>query len=1016
MKLNRFLAVFTAVLLVGLSAYAQTTATLNGTVTLAGNPLPGVTVTISSPNMLGTRTYVSDSNGNYVFGAISPGQYTVRFELASMQSVTRTVDVGLSTTARVDTEMRLSAVAESITVTASSPAVLETTEVQTNLNAKLIEELPMSRTIIGTVNLAPGVNQNGPGGATTISGGFAFDSTYYVDGAVVNEVLRGQPQNLFIEDAIQETTVQTGGISAEFGRFTGGVVTAISKSGGNEFSGSIRDNLNNAKWTSQGALNEPRPKSDLVHTWEATLGGRLIRDRVWFFGAGRYYTFEAQQALGTVVPGEVPVNYTRGDEETRLEAKLTGQVTPRHTLVGTWFDIDRTQLNNSFQTSLEPKTLDVDRALPQRFYSINYNGILTNSFLIEATYAKQDFSFVGSGANSAAPPERGTNVSGSSYYGSGNRLGYPTFCGACSFPEERNNQNSKLKGTYFLSTSSTGTHNLTAGYENFTDYLKSDNHQSASDFSLLMYGVDLAGGEAPPPPTRGANGDVLSSTRGVSALIVYWPILISSKGNDFNTSSLFINDKWDVNNRLNLNLGVRYDKNKGNDQNGATVADDDSISPRLGAQFDVFGNGRLRLNGSYSRYASKIANGNVGDAASPAGSPSLLYWGYYGPDLDNLNSDQLLDAVFGWFRSVGFTDNRDFLFGGGTSGIQTKINGTLKSPSVDEITVGVGTQVGSNGFVRVDFQDRKWHDFYTSVTTQETGQVFDPLAGSNLDQTLVENSNEFERTYRAATLQASYRLFNRVNLGGNYTYAELKGNIEGETSGSGPIVTGGSRNYPEYLNFDRNRPEGYLGADQRHKVRAWASIDLPTFVGNFNVSALQSFDSGTPYSAVAVINPTRRSACPTCPANPGYIEPPTSVNYYISDRGEFRLGDLSATNLALNYTLPIGRFQLFAQGEVRNVFDRQTATTVNTSVTVVRSWDPFNLKTLTACTAAQTNTQCAADNPVPPGETGLHGLYRLGANFGKPTTATSGSSLLPGGVNGHLQLPRTYIFSAGFKF
>jgi hypothetical protein len=140
------------------------------------------------------------------------------------------------------------------------------------------------------------------------------------------------------------------------------------------------------------------------------------------------------------------------------------------------------------------------------------------------------------------------------------------------------------------------------------------------------------------------------------------------------------------------------------------------------------------------------------------------------------------------------------------------------------------------------------------------------------------------------------------------------------------------------------------------------------------------------------------------------------VNYFISDRGELRLDDLSATDLAVNYTLPIRRAQLFVQGEVINVFDRQTATTVNTAVAVVRTWDPFNVRTLTQCSADQTNAQCAAANPVPAGETGLHGLYRLGAAFGRPTVATTGSSLLPGGVTGDLQLPRTYRFSIGLKF
>src|ERR1700742_251525 len=128
MKFNRFFAVFAVLLLVGaMGAYAQTTASLTGTVTMGGNPLPGATITISSPNMQGTRVTNSDVNGNYNFGNLPPGTYTVKYDMESMQTVTRTVVIGLGTTARSDAEMKLSAVAESITVTASSPAVLETT-------------------------------------------------------------------------------------------------------------------------------------------------------------------------------------------------------------------------------------------------------------------------------------------------------------------------------------------------------------------------------------------------------------------------------------------------------------------------------------------------------------------------------------------------------------------------------------------------------------------------------------------------------------------------------------------------------------------------------------------------------------------------------------------------------------------------------------------------------------------------------------------------------------------------
>jgi outer membrane receptor protein involved in Fe transport len=1016
MRFSRFLAVLAMMLLASVGVFAQSTTTgaLTGTVTSDGAPLPGATITVTSPQAQGSRTAISDANGNYNIPGLPPGDYTVRVELQGLQPVTRTARVTLAGTSRVDADLRVSAVTEAITVTATAPATLETQEIQTNFDADMVENLPVARTLIGTVNLAPGVTQSGPGGATTISGGFAYDSTYTVDGAVVNEVLRGQPQNLFIEDAIQETTVQTGAISAEFGRFTGGVVTAITKSGGNEFSGSIRDNLNDPTWTAQGALNEPRPESDIVNTYEATLGGFFLRDRLWFFTAGRQFEYGTQRSLATPFAGEIPGTYDATEEETRLEFKLTGQITPRHTLAGTWFDIDRQQFNpvelGGTPLYYESKALGGPRSLPNRFLTFNYNGIITDNLLIEGLWAKQDFSFVGAGAEAAATPERGTNI----FLPDGGIIGYPTFCGSCSFPEERNNNNGKLKASYFLSSAGLGTHNLSAGYEFYEDMLKSDNHQSASDFTVYTYETSFLDGHAPDGEiySRGPNGEILTSVPSGGAFIIYWPILESAKGNSFRTNSFFVNDKWDFNQKLSFNLGARYDQNKGEDNAGNAVADDDNISPRLGLTYDVFGNGRVRANASYSIYASKVANGNVGDAASPAGSPSLLYWLYYGPDINNATSDQLLDQMFGWFRSVGYTDYKDWLLGGGSGGISTQIREKLQTPSMREFSFGVGTQVGSNGFVRIDFQDREWDNYYSSEVSTEIGTVFDPLAGEDLDLTLVSNSDDFTRKYRAVLLQGSYRLFNRLNLGGNYTWSELEGNITGETGGAGPATGAGDNFYKEYTGFAQNSPIGLLPQDQTHKLRLWASYDIPTPVGTFNVSALQRFDSGTAYSAIGVINPTL-ACCDDAGElvereNPGYIDPPTSVNYYFTDRGALRTDDLTATDLALNYNLPIGRVNIFAQGEVLNVFNDQAIITPDATVAVLRPFDPFT-QTPQECPQGTATADCLTMFPT-------GGVWRKGTNFGKGTLATTGASLLPGGQNGSFQLPRTYRVSFGVRF
>ncbi|MHB8999112.1 MAG: carboxypeptidase-like regulatory domain-containing protein, partial [Thermoanaerobaculia bacterium] len=127
-----------ALLLVTAAAFGQSvTGQLGGTVTSEGAALPGATITVSSPSLQGVRTTVSNVNGQYNFQALPPGDYTVKFELEGLSTVTRTVKVPLNATARADADLRVEAVAVAITVTASAPAVLETTEIQQNFEKDL---------------------------------------------------------------------------------------------------------------------------------------------------------------------------------------------------------------------------------------------------------------------------------------------------------------------------------------------------------------------------------------------------------------------------------------------------------------------------------------------------------------------------------------------------------------------------------------------------------------------------------------------------------------------------------------------------------------------------------------------------------------------------------------------------------------------------------------------------------------------------------------------------------------
>jgi hypothetical protein len=274
-----------------LAAFAQgnPTGTISGRITDAqGAAVPGVPITASSPALQGVRTVVSSANGDYILTFLPPGDYSVRAEVSGFTTVDQRVTVAAAQTVPLSFEMQVSGVAETVTVLGTASEVIpRTSTAATTVRQDLVDMLPLNRGLDATVALAPGVqsaglsNRNTGLGAISIGGAVSSDNLFLVNGVVVNENLRGQSIPLFIEDAIQETTISTSGVSAEFGRFSGGVVNAITKSGGNSFSGSFRTTFTNDDWRSVTPFNEP--KADItVPTYEYPRWSAAARQAVVF--------------------------------------------------------------------------------------------------------------------------------------------------------------------------------------------------------------------------------------------------------------------------------------------------------------------------------------------------------------------------------------------------------------------------------------------------------------------------------------------------------------------------------------------------------------------------------------------------------------------------------------------------------------------------------------------------------------------------------------------------------------
>ncbi len=923
MRLRIVLAVI-GVLALAAGATAQTTTgTISGRVLdTQGLALPGATATATSPNLQGTRESVTSENGDYILTGLPSGPYTISFSLSGFQTQTR--NVVLAPTQALPLEVRLgpAQVTEEVNVVGNSADTLtKTAQIATNFSQELIANLPTSRDLNSVLLMAPGVHPTGPAGAFSFGGSVSFENLFLLNGVSINENIRGQAFDTAIEDAIQETTVANGGVSAEFGRFSGGVVNIITKSGGNRFSGSFRQSLNNDKWRTlspfetERLATTPEPRIDkVVPTYEYTIGGPVLRDRLWFFTSGR---LRDESQGRTLVATAVPYEFR--EEQRRYEVKGTYSLTPKHRFQMNYNHHDRAQINYSFNQNLTMDTRSLGtRQLPERLYAGTYSGMLTSKLFVEALVSKRTLSFIGAGAKSTDLID-GTLLIDNSRAG-GARWWSDTFCGVCT-PEGRDSEDVFAKASYFLSTPRFGSHNLVFGYDNFNDIRTANNHQSGSDYRILSAGAILTGAGA------GAN-DIFPIFLGDGTTTIQWnPIPLESEGSSFRTHSGFINDTWRVGNRLTANVGLRFDKNHGADQSGNVVAKDSAWSPRLGLTWDPTGAGQWTVTGSVAKYVAAISN-PVADSSAAGGNPQTRQFIYRGASINGSGTTtpvptaQAIQSVFDWFFANGGPTLP--LNGAPTiPGVTPRIADGLTSPSAWEYAGGLSRQFGARASLRADLLVRHYTDFYMRQTDTTTGHVQDPT-GRSFDLALVTNAPDglLARDYVGGTFTGTYRFGRTLELGANYTLSKASGNFDGENVASGPVPF--DYRYPEYKQAAWNFPDGDLGVDQRHRSRIWANY-TPGFAPGLTLSVLQALESGVPYSA-SNSNGVDPRPYVTNPNN-AYLTPPASTTtaYFFGPRDEFHTEGQVRTDFALNYIYRVpgaGQLQLFGQVQVLNVFNQ----------------------------------------------------------------------------------------------
>jgi len=983
--------IWLAFLILGLvltgNAWAQglPSATLSGKVINEGQGLPGVSVAVKSPNLQGTRTTVTSGNGDYTFIALPPGRYTITFALSGFAPVTKQADLAGSQSSVLNATISLTAVAAEATVVGRAENISETTQAATTYTSDILNKLPVTRTLLSAVALAPGITQNGPNAAVTVSGAQSYDNLFLMNGANIMDNIRGTPLNLFIEDAIQETTTSTSGISAEYGRFAGGVINTITKAGGNSFSGSFRTNFSNPAWIAI----QPGGTAGLQavqETYEATLGGPIVKDMLWAFLAGRY-----AKTSTTYTTPVTSIGVNQGNEEKRYEGKLTFTPFQNQTLTASYLGI-KLKASNYYFTPIPVYDLDsfYDRETPNNFTVLNYNGVITSNLFVEAQFSQKHFTFIGSGSK-YTDLIKGTVIFDQAPYYTYNS---PIFCAVCpGGDEKRDNNDYFAKATYFLSTPSMGSHNIVVGYDRYTNSRLSNNYQSGSGYSFFATDSQFAGTNVYPQVVPD------------SSYLSFSPILKQAIPTDLRSDSIFVNDSWKLGNQLTINLGLRYDKNHALDSEGNLRQNDSTWSPRLGVTFDPKGDGKVRFGATYGRYASGAQQVFAGSAGSAGGLPNYLYYNWNGPEINTgaapwVSAHDVLARVFQWFGVPGPyqypTLNTDQLFNPIIQGLNQGIASGMVSPHTDEVSVGISGSPMSRLTYRVDGIYRKAGGFTGKFIDTSTGQVSDSF-GKKYDFALLNNSDAYERLYYGLNSQFSFRAMDGLTLGGNWTWSHTYGNLEGENPGGGPVA-GGLNVYPEYVQASWNAPSGDLLQDQRHRVRIFASYDfpMPKAAGSLGLSGIFQYNTGTAYSASSTISVSGYVT------NPGYITPPSRETYFFGGRGSYKMPSNDRLDLALNYSKDIGPVQLFIQPQVLNAFNAEHAIAVNSTVYTSNSrssltkFNPYTTdpSKLIECPATSSAADCKA----------MGANWQKSTSFGTPTSAAS------------YQLPRTFQFSVGLRF
>jgi len=927
-----------AFLFAGSSAAQITQGRLTGLVTdTQGAILPGVTVTVTSPALIGTQSTVTQADGKYLFPALPTGTYKIVVDLAGFQKLTReNVQVIVGQTISVDAQLPIASLAESVTVAAASPVIdVTSTKVGAHLKGEELIGVPNSTDVWGALSEAPGVRMQGfdVGGShkSQQSGyevfGVQNQARVVTDGVDHTEGVGGTG---FYADyfATAEVSVSALGADVEMNS-PGAAVVAMIKSGGNQYKGTehlsyepgsfVGTNGTPSDISARGyrcppnASGQPQCANPNLLFWEAhvDLGGPIKRDKLWFYGAYNHFKIDKVVAgVDQSVATDLGIfdNYT---------GKATAKLNQSNTLIG-YLQRGRKQKPKRGLSTLRPP----ESIQAQHSWSTMYKGewqwvASSRAFLdVNVGSFRLAWPMVAAVDPTVKRPELDrstTAVRGAAFN---------------DFTTVRNKPQVKAQLTYYVPQKNAGSHDLKFGFENLYDSYRFGINGTSGAYRLSY--PSFASGQA-------------DRIRFVDTGVA------SGYGTDWTASptidqhySGYAQDRWSPTNRVSITAGVRVDHQKlfytdsirkpelhdtaasgpifpaQSTVEGATLVSNTDIAPRVGVSFTLTPRGQTVLKAFWGRYYNNIADGF--SSANPGGTNYAEY------NFLDQNHNNRYDGP----SELGSLRLR-------LGGVSSTVNPNLKTPHTDEISGSLEHQFWGESSARLTYVRKNQYDYvpfyFSPLLPAWMGKVTVPtrvvdgneafslldVPSSIADQTDALFDNWPDGDFHYDTIEAAFskRFSTRFFFQSSFDYIwrdELRSADISNWGTTSPLSTDPIGVGPQ-LTINPSAPN-------RQKSTMYHAQLMGRYTFPYGVAAAINyrFQSGFPYARII---DESVSASPTL--NVCNFE----CTFFVENIDRNRSEAVNLLNLRVDKSFPIGKAKITAMFDAYNLLNADPVTNFN---------------------------------------------------------------------------------------